>query len=266
MVVTNAPPAGKRECDDQSVPLSVPRDDVADPTLSQFERAEQLRAHEHLAEQLRRQIDLCLVPPGESLPAERALMQLYGVGRTTVQQAMRQLEKEGRIAKRRGRGGGSVVLDRGAESSSGLSAELRRRRLEIEHTLDYRIELEPAVAALAAARADTKRRRVLRASAEHLAGAVDDNAFEQLDTRLHLEIAHATRSPYFIEGIELVRRNLNLILLALPSSRLWHERSIVEHDAVVSAIESAEPELARGAMRVHVAHTDQSIRALLAAL
>jgi GntR family transcriptional repressor for pyruvate dehydrogenase complex len=234
--------------------------------FQQFERVEQLRAHEYLAEQLRRQIDLRLVSPGQSLPSERALMQLHGVGRATVQQAMRQLEAEGRIAKRRGRSGGSFVLDRGAEASSELSAELRRRRVEIGHALDFRLELEPAVAAFAAERASPDARAALRASAEELALAESDNEFEQLDTALHLQIAHITGNPFFVEGVEQVRRELNVALLALPASRLWHDRSVGEHDALVSAIEASEPDLARVAMRVHITHTDKSIRAMLSTL
>jgi DNA-binding FadR family transcriptional regulator len=246
--------------------LSAFDEDIAAQQRRQFEAAEQLRAHEYLAEQLRRQIDLRLVAPGESLPSERALMQLYGVGRGTVQRAMNQLQSEGRIAKRRGRSGGSFVVDRGADASTGLSDELARRHAEIEHALDFRLELEPAAAALAAERSDGKTCRHLRAVAEQLAGAENDNAFEQLDTRFHLAIAQATGNPLFVEGVERVRMQLNLALLALPESRLWHDRSVGEHDALLSAIEAGEAELARVAMRVHIAHTDQSIRAMLSSL
>jgi DNA-binding FadR family transcriptional regulator len=179
---------------------------------------------------------------------------------------MKQLEKEGRIAKRRGRSGGSFVVDRGAESTTELIAELRGRRAHIEHALDYRLELEPAAAALAARREDATVRTQLRAAAEQLAEADDDNAFERLDTAFHLEIAHATRNPFLVDGVERVRMALNVALLALPESRVWHERTVAEHDALVSAIEAGESELARVAMRVHVVHTDQSIRAMLSAL
>jgi GntR family transcriptional repressor for pyruvate dehydrogenase complex len=179
---------------------------------------------------------------------------------------MKQLEAEGLIAKRRGRSGGSFVLDRGAEGTSELSAELRRRRTEIEHALDFRMELEPAVAALAAERAGDEVRAELRGLAERVGEAEDDNAFERLDTRFHLRVADATGNRFFVDGVEAVRRQLNLALLALPESRLWHERSVAEHEAIVSAIEAREAELARVAMRVHVSHTDQSIRAMLSTL
>ncbi|MGH7760240.1 MAG: GntR family transcriptional regulator, partial [Candidatus Dormibacteraceae bacterium] len=45
-----------------------------------FERIHQLRAHEYVAEQIRRHIALRLVKPGEALPAERELATMFGVG------------------------------------------------------------------------------------------------------------------------------------------------------------------------------------------
>ncbi len=53
-----------------------------------FARIEQPRAHEYVAEQLRREIMLGLTQVGEKLPSERNLVQLFGVSRITVQQAL----------------------------------------------------------------------------------------------------------------------------------------------------------------------------------
>src|SRR5256885_10996226 len=55
------------------------RSDVT--TGVRFERIQQLRAHEYVAEQIRRHISLRLIKPGESLPAERELASMFGVGR-----------------------------------------------------------------------------------------------------------------------------------------------------------------------------------------
>ena len=57
-----------------------------------FDPIQQLRAHEYVAEQIRRHIALRLVGPGEALPSERELAAMFGVGRPTIQHAMRLLE------------------------------------------------------------------------------------------------------------------------------------------------------------------------------
>src|SRR5689334_5941968 len=117
-------------------------------------RIEQMKAHEYVAEQLRRQISLRIVPPGRALPSERALVDLFGVGRPTVQQAIKLLEDEGLVERRRGRSGGTFVrLGADGRGSADLLLAIRRQRDVIEEALDFRGAIEPAAAALAAARA-----------------------------------------------------------------------------------------------------------------
>lgn len=228
---------------------------------------EQLRAHEYVAEALRRQIFLSVVSAGETLPSERRLMELFGVGRETVQQAIKLLEVEGLVERRRGRRGGTYVLPRArGDGSEHLLRELRGSASTIRQALDFRDDVEPAIAARCAQTASTERRAELRALADAVAAAPDDAAFERADTELHLKVAEATGNRFYIEAVEQIRLALYVALAALPDSDLWHQRSIDEHEAVVSAIEHGHPELAEAAMRVHLAHTGQSIRALLDAL
>ena len=81
------------------------------PDAAGFERLEQQRAHEYVAEQIRRQIVLRLIPSGQALPPERELAAIFGVGRATVQQAIRLLAEDHLLESRRGRhGGGNFVL------------------------------------------------------------------------------------------------------------------------------------------------------------
>ena len=82
----------------------------------QFVPIRQQRAHEYVAEQIRRHIGLRLVAPGESLPSERELATIFGVGRVTVQQALRILESEHLVESRRGRSGGTFVIEPSGDS------------------------------------------------------------------------------------------------------------------------------------------------------
>jgi DNA-binding transcriptional MocR family regulator len=53
-----------------------------------FSRIEQPRTHVYLAEQLRREITLGVLPTGEALPPERELAAMFGVARATIQQEL----------------------------------------------------------------------------------------------------------------------------------------------------------------------------------
>src|SRR4051795_8834934 len=56
--------------------------------------------------------------PGARLPVERDLAAALGVGRMTVRAALARLVERGLLETRRGRGGGSYVVDQWPESST----------------------------------------------------------------------------------------------------------------------------------------------------
>ena len=237
-------------------------------TTSAFTPLEQLRAHELVAEQLRRHIRLHLVPPGKSLPPERELARVFRVGRATVQQAIELLEKEELVRTRRGRAGGTFVIGAvGDERPLGRVVDrVRRERDAIEEALVFRSELEPAAAARAARERTDDDLAAIAAAGAAASAAPDDAGFMANDTEFHLSLARAAHNHYYAEAIERLRLLLNDALVVLPDSDLWHARSNREHAVVLAALERRDERKARSAMRTHVDHTDQSVRALLRTL
>jgi DNA-binding FadR family transcriptional regulator len=233
-----------------------------------FRPVEQLRARELVAEQIRRQIALRLVSPGQSLPPERELARLFGVGRATVQQAIELLEREQLLESRRGRSGGTFVVGfaQGDETPVGVLRRVRKERDAILEALEFRTELEPAAAAAAAGARRQPDLAAMKAACRAAAATEDDAEFMEHDTELHLALGRATGNRYFAETLERLRLVLNDALVALPDSALWHARSNREHELLLDAIDAGDGRAARRAMQTHVDHTDQSVRALIAAL
>jgi GntR family transcriptional regulator, transcriptional repressor for pyruvate dehydrogenase complex len=233
-----------------------------------FSRLEQHRAHEYVAEQLRREIGLGLILSGSALPPERLLAKMFGVGRATVQRAIGLLEADGLVERRRGRNGGTFVRgqSRGRVPIGDTLARLRRDRGIILDALEFRLDVEP----LAAARAVKARTNAdLAAMAQVLAQAaapISDADAIRLDAQFHRSIAQASQNRFFVESVERIRRVLTDALIALPDSDLWQQRSIREHRAIHAAIQGDSVERARRSMQVHLQHTDKSVRALLEAL
>jgi DNA-binding FadR family transcriptional regulator len=240
-----------------------------EPELVRFERLDQQRAHEYVAEQIRRQIVLRLIPAGQALPPERELAAIFGVGRATVQQAIRMLVDDQMVESRRGRhGGGNFVVgpDESAAGMDSLLARLRGHSDRVEEALAYRSAVEPAVAGLAAVARSRGDLRVLADANAAAAGADTDVEFMQWDTEFHLALAEAARNRFFRQAIENIRLELNDAMIALPESPVWHERSALEHEAILCAVRDRDPDAASAAMEAHIAHTSQSVKALLAAL
>jgi GntR family transcriptional repressor for pyruvate dehydrogenase complex len=233
-----------------------------------FDPIQQLRAHEYVAEQIRRHIALRLVAPGEALPSERELAAMFGVGRPTIQHAMRVLEADHLVEARRGRRGGTFVLEptEDALAMEELIARLLRHREELEELLVYRSTLEPAVSRLAA---ETRRRsdlQTMRRAIRNMVASTSEADYMRFDTEFHLAVARATRNRYLEQATEEIRMQLNDALILLPESETWHRRISGEHEAIFDAIEAGDVDEAEAATNIHVANSDQGVRALMAAV
>jgi GntR family transcriptional regulator, transcriptional repressor for pyruvate dehydrogenase complex len=234
----------------------------------EFEPIQQLRAHEYVAEQIRRHIALRLVAPGGALPSERDLAGMFGVGRPTIQQALRLLEADHLVQARRGRRGGTFVCKPGEDAGAmdELMARVLRRRIELEELLVYRRAIEPRVAAQAAR---ARRRADIGAMACAIAGmssAASEPEYMRHDTEFHLALAGATRNRFMVSAIEDVRLRLGDAISLLPESDTWHRRLSGEHEAVMAAVQAGDSDAAERATDVHVAASEQGIRAVLAAI
>ena len=233
-----------------------------------FPRLQQPKAHEYVAEQIRRHIALRLIAPGESLPSERRLAAMFGVGRPTIQQALKELSAARLVATRRGRRGGTfvseptedpVVLDE-------LVSRTLARREELEELLDYRRSVEPLISRLAAALRQRKDLSAMRSALREMARASEEPEYMRFDTEFHLAVARATQNRYFADAMESIRLQLNDALSLLPESETWHRRIGGEHEAIFDAINKRDARAAEKATVVHVDNSDQSVRATLAAI
>jgi GntR family transcriptional regulator, transcriptional repressor for pyruvate dehydrogenase complex len=235
---------------------------------AQFEPIQPLRAHEYVAEQIRRHIALRLVQPGEALPSERELAAMFGVGRPTIQHAMRLLEADQLVEARRGRSGGTFVREPAEDAGAmeELMARLARQRKELEELVVFRRTLEPAVAAEAAS---VRRRSDVSAIWEAIQSmneAQTEPDYIRADTAFHIAVARATRNRFMEAAIEDIRLRLNDTMSLLPESDTWHRRISGEHDAIARAIEVRDAPEAEALMDLHVANSEQSVRALLGAI
>jgi GntR family transcriptional repressor for pyruvate dehydrogenase complex len=233
-----------------------------------FEPIEPLRAHEYVAEQIRRHIGLGLIGAGQSLPPERELAKMFGVARATIQAALRLLEADRLIVSRRGRGGGTFVVepleDDAERERSRL--EIRLSREQIEDALRYRRVVEEGAARFAAERPSPEDVAKLRVINEQMANSETEREFHRLDTEFHVGIAIASHSDLLKTGIEQSRLLLNDAIFAQPETDVWHDRICREHNSIIGAIENGDPKRAVRVMRNHLAHTEKGVGALITAL
>lgn len=232
-----------------------------------FEPIEPLRAHEYVAEQIRRHIGLGLISAGESLPSERELTRVFGVGRPTIQAALRMLEADGLLESRRGAAGGTFVLEPLADEAGKKRSllELQLAREEVVDALAFRRVVELGAVRLAAEGPDAAGLAELRANRDKWADAHTDSRLHPLDTEFHIAIGRASGSELLREAVAESRLRLNDAIFITPSSDRWRESIIAEHEAILEAIEAADPERAAAVMDAHLRHAEKGIDALIAA-
>ena len=233
-----------------------------------FERIHQLRAHEYVAEQIRRHIALRLIKPGEALPAERELAGMFGVGRPTIQHALRLLEAAGLVEARRGRTGGTFITrhDQDSHGADDMIVRVMRQRKELEDLLQYRRLIEPAAASVAAATRRSADLAAMRRAIRGMSAATTEPDYMRHDTDFHIAVARATGNSFLTRAIEEIRMRLNDAMTLLPESEAWHQRLSGEHEALLEAIENGDADSAETLMQEHVAISEQGLRAVLAAI
>jgi len=129
---------------------------------------------------------------GARLPAERDLASHFGASRSTVREALRQLE-ERRLLNRR-IGSGTFVSYRASPDGSFI-AELTSP-LEL---IEVRLALEPRIARLAAVNATARDLGRMAEALEQVESAGDDReAFSDADELFHLLMAECTRNPLML--------------------------------------------------------------------
>ena len=74
------------------------------PDITPIEFSDERPIYRQIADQLRDLIEQGVLAPGEPIPTEAHMVEVYGTARGTIRQARSLLEQEGLIKRRRGRG------------------------------------------------------------------------------------------------------------------------------------------------------------------
>jgi GntR family transcriptional repressor for pyruvate dehydrogenase complex len=153
---------------------------------------------EALARQILRDITARRLRPGAMLPPEATMLADYEVGRTTLREALRILEVQSVLSIRPGPGGGPVVGEadhRGYARVSSLFFQAGGVRLL--DVMEARVEMEPAMARLAAERRDPQALQGIQQAMTRLEQSVNASAAQFKEAgRVFLEaVAEAAGQP-----------------------------------------------------------------------
>ena len=219
--------------------------------------------HSHVYENVVGQIEEGIfsdrLKPGDRLPSERKLTEVFQTSRRTLREAMRVLEQKGLIEIRIGSKGGAFVTDRSSDRmKESLSLLIRKKKIRYESLVEFRYELEGNGAVLAAQRAlpgEVETLKNLLTETKRLvdAGLATRNEFNDQETRLHLFLSRIGKNPLYEVILETIHE-----VLVFPSFKVvkvdqeYLRRAYQDWVAIVRAVEKKQAARAGTLMRKHL--------------
>lgn len=195
---------------------------------------------------------------GDRLPSERELVELLGVSRVSVREAMRSLEALGMVEIQHGRG--VFVSENYADAYAvPFGRWLSAHHDEVQELLRVRGALDELAAERAAERRDPDGLERVQAACREFRAAAEatDVSLErlaELDERVHVSIGEAASDLLgnLLQELHTVLRESRYVALA-PAGR--PQKSAEDHDRMLAAILDGRGEDAREAVREHIRST-----------
>ena len=200
------------------------------------------------------------------MPSERDLCKRFGVGRTSVREALRSLTAMGIVDGRVG--DGTFVADNRRHLERTVRWGMLLDGSDVESLVETRLMLESNTALWAASRAQDENLVAIETHMEGMRGSAGDaDRFLEFDIGFHLEIANATQNPILARLVSTTRGYLQEwirgSLRTAPGGAVERARlSVSQHEAILAALRSRQPEGARQAMEAHILSSSQDLRAL----
>ena len=204
---------------------------------------------DRLAAEIRERILVGQIPVGAQL-RQAELAADFGVSRTPIREALRQLQAGGLV---------EVVPNRGAVVRIPAPWEVR-------HAYEVRAELEGLAAAKAAERIGRRELGSLRAAnevmREHLTNGVEDSAARRAaNDTFHATLLELTGNPWLTAMTERINQSFPRYVssVSLAGDDRMREANIDQHDAIIDAVARRDPEAARAAMHRHVTSSGEQL-------
>ena len=226
-----------------------------------FEPIKPKKVSTQIADQIRSSILNGDFTPGDKLPPERELAEMFGVSRPSVREALNMLASSGLVESYQG--GGTVVKSLVEPAAGNPLTEMIR--IEGDRALDVievRKGMEAWTAWYAAQRAlpedIAKLEKIIEDMRHNLEGLKPS---ENLDANFHTVIARATRNVVWLHLMQSIfdamKEFQKNVWRAVYLTEDDHRMLFGHHHAIFEAIRNRDPEQAREAMLAHLTFAEE---------
>jgi len=233
-----------------------------------FQPIKPKKVSSQIADQIRSSILHGEFSPGDKLPPERELAEMFGVSRPSVREALNALASAGLVMSYQG--GGTVVMSL-VETTAGnsLGELIRTQQDRALDVIEVRKCMESWTAYYAAQRAlpeDLRRMEdILAAMERNLEGL---HPSEDLDANLHIVIARASHNIVWLHLMQslfdAMKEFQQTVWRAVYITGEDHHLLYLHHLSIFKAIKARDADAAREAMMVHLTFAEQRSTAYVA--
>ena len=216
---------------------------------------------DRLQEQLKRQMLSGRLVPGATMPSERELCEAFGVGRTTVREALQGLVSSGFLARDAGR---LAVRHPSDISPRMLDLAARASDASVQQVFDVRKLLEIHAAGLAATNRTADDLAELAGCLQRM-DTEDETQYHTADRSFHCAVVRASQNAVLAElyeaGIGLFFREPAFwrVFTRAPEQRHRVGSGYAVHLQIHDAIVRQDSDLASEQMRRHLLQVEQSL-------
>lgn len=206
------------------------------------------------AKRLRSMIIEKAMKPGDRLPSENSLVQMFGVGRSTVREAIKLLTAENVVEIQRGKG--TFISRQPGLTRDPLGLEFTNQAKLLDNLLETRMMIEPQIASLAAQRANEKNLQQIASIINQIEEAgCDKSSHTPYDVAFHKAVAECTQNDVLHRILPIIIESIQegyFISENVPGS---YERAIQSHINIYEAIRRKDSESAKLETQKHIRQT-----------
>jgi DNA-binding FadR family transcriptional regulator len=216
--------------------------ETSDDMMNRENIVKRLSLADDVAGRLQQKIAVGEYAIGEKLPTEPELMAVFGVGRSTIREAVRNLSNAGLVRVQQGLG--TFVASQQVASESLSERFLRAKGLELNEIRQL-FELKVAEkAALNRTEADIVQMKKHLEERKRMALANIPDACIEADINFHLSIATASQSEILLDLYKTVARNLKEYFSELFINTEKFVQTQELHESLLQSIIARDPQKA----------------------
>lgn len=218
--------------------------------MNEFSHLKNMLLAEQVEDQIYNYILDTPVKPGEKLPNEFELAKLFGVGRSTIREAIKLLSSKGVVEVRRGSGTYVLSTTKGMSDPLGLFPIKDKNTLAFD-LVNVRLLLEPGIAEIAAQNATDEDIKRLQKLCKQIEKKIHQGErYIEDDIAFHTCIAESSKNLVVGQLVPII--NTAVMMFVNITNKKLTEETIMTHRMIVESIANHDPIGAKSAMVMHL--------------